>query len=157
MSAVFIAGLAQPALPADKTSIGALVVEKAWARASVVRNGAAYITIRNDGKAVDRLVGVGTPVAKRAELHTVTMRGGIMRMHPLKAIEIHPGEPAVMRPGGNHVMLMGLKQRLVRGQGFPLTLQFEKAGKLTVSVQIMGAGARGMKRGMGHGQHKPTH
>ena len=154
-SALILVALAQPALAADK--IGNLVVEKAWARASVARNGAAYLTVRNDGEAVDRLVGVSAPVAKHAALHTITMQEGVMRMRPLKAIEIHPGEPTVMRPGGNHVMLMGLKQKLLKGQSFPLTLRFEKAGKLTVTVRVMGPGARDMKHGMGHGQKKPTH
>jgi len=154
-SALILVALAQPALAADK--IGNLVVEKAWARASVARNGAAYLTVRNDGKAVDKLIGVSAPVAKLAELHTITMKEGVMRMTPLKAIEINPGEPTVMRPGGNHVMLLGLKQKLLKGQSFPLTLRFEKAGKLTVTVRVMGPGARDMKHGMGHGHKKSTH
>ncbi len=150
LPALFLVALVQPALAAENATIGKLVVETVWARASVVRNGAAYVTIRNDGKTFHKLVGVSTPIAKSAGLHTVTMRDGVMRMHALKAIEIHPGEPAVMQPGGNHIMLMGLKQKLLKGQRFPLTLHFEKAGRLTVTVQVMGPGARGMKHRAGH-------
>lgn len=157
LSALFVATLVQSAMPADKPAIGKLVVEKAWARASVVRNGAAYITIRNDGDAPDRLIGVSTPVARSAGLHTVQMRDGVMRMHALEAIEIHPGEPAVLRPGGSHVMLIGLKRRLSKGGSFPLTLHFERAGRLTVTVRILGPGARGMKHGTTRGKRNPTH
>lgn len=120
-----------------------IVVEQAWARASVTSNGAAYVSVRNTGKATDQLIGIRTPVAKRAELHTHLMDNGIMRMRPLKAIEVNPGAPAVMRPGGDHIMLMGLTHKLKRGQRFPMTLRFAKAGEITVMVRVMGPGASG--------------
>jgi hypothetical protein len=140
-----------------------MVVEQAWARASITSNGAAYVSIRNTGKTTDQLIGVLTPVAKRAELHTHLMDKGIMRMRPLKAIEVSPGAPAVMRPGGDHIMLMGLTHKLKRGERFPITLRFAKAGEVTVMATVAGPGARGPAKGAdeGHGGHggdmKHTH
>jgi copper(I)-binding protein len=132
----------------------AIVVEQAWARASLTANGAAYVSVHNTGMTTDQLIGVRTPVAKRAELHTHLMDKGIMRMRPLKAIELSPGAPAVMRPGGDHIMLMGLKRKLKRGERFPITLRFAKAGEVTVMVTVMGPGARGPAGGDPHKGHK---
>jgi len=146
---------------ADMTKpAGTIVVEQAWARASLTTNGAAYVALRNMGKSTDRLIGILTPVARRAELHTHTMDKGIMRMRPLKAIEVHPGAPAVMRPGGDHIMLMGLTRKLKRGETFPITLRFAHAGEVTVMVTVAGPGASG-PGSAGHKGHgtpkKPTH
>jgi len=140
--------------------VGAIVVEQAWARASLTANGAAYVSLQNTGKSTDHLVSIRTPVANRAELHTHLMDKGIMRMRPLKAIELSPGAPAVMRPGGDHIMLMGLKRKLKEGERFPITLRFAKAGEITVMVTVFGPGASGPD-GDGHSGHsmekKPTH
>lgn len=127
-----------------------LTVSGVWARASAgpARAGAAYLTVANHGKAMDRLVAVATPAAKHASLHTSLMEQGVMKMRPLKAVEVHPGEPAVLRPGGTHIMLMGLKAPLKEGEHFPLTLTFEKAGTVEVTVMIRGVGSMGdMPRG----------
>ncbi|MDH3236846.1 MAG: copper chaperone PCu(A)C [Alphaproteobacteria bacterium] len=147
-------------MPMKSVKVGTIVVEQAWARASLTANGAAYVAFRNIGKSTDRLIGVRTPVANRAELHTHTMDKGIMRMRPLKAIEVHPGAPAVMRPGGDHIMLMGLTRKLKRGETFPITLRFAQAGEVTVMAKVAGPGARG-PGSTGHEGHstpkKPTH
>lgn len=148
------------AMPMKSAKTGAIVVERAWARASLTANGAAYVAFRNMGKTTDRLIGVRTPVAQRAELHTHTMDKGIMRMRPLNAIEVHPGAPAVMRPGGDHIMLMGLTRKLKRGETFPITLRFAHAGEVTVMATVAGPGASG-PNSAGHKGHgapkKPTH
>ena len=147
------------AMSMKAAKVGALVVEQAWARASLTANGAAYVAFRNTGNSTDRLIGIHTPVARRAELHTQTMDKGIMRMRPLKAIEVHPGAPAVMRPGGDHIMLMGLTRKLKRGETFPITLRFAQAGEITVMATVAGPGASGP--GSDHKGHtmpkKPTH
>jgi copper(I)-binding protein len=59
-----------------------------------------------------------------------------MKMRPIEAIEVNLGEPTVLRPGGLHIMLIGLKKPLVAGQTFPLRLRFEKAGELPVEVTV---------------------
>jgi copper(I)-binding protein len=140
------------AMPMKPAKAGSIVAEQAWARASLTNTGAAYLTIRNGGRAPDRLIGVRTPVAGRAGLHTTRMDKGVMRMRPLKAIEIAPGGSAALRPGGDHIMLMGLTRRLKRGAHFPLTLRFAGAGEITVMVTVLGPGARG-PGGTGHQGH----
>ena len=136
--------------------VGSLVVERAWARASVAKNGAAYVTIRNDGKAMDRLVAASSPIAKKVELHTHTMDNGVMRMREIEAVEVHPGAPAVLQPGGNHIMLIGLNRKLTRGDSFPMTLRFAKAGEVTVTVSVMAIAAKGMDRKHGRDMKKPS-
>jgi len=131
------------AMPPKHPRAGAIVVEQAWARASLTANGVAYVSFHNTGKTADRLVGVRSPVARRAELHTHLMDKGIVRMRPLKSIEVPPGAPAVMRPGGDHIMLVGLSRKLKRGERFPITLRFAAAGEVTVMVTVQGPGARG--------------
>lgn len=134
--------------------IGDLEVEQAWARATApsMHTGAAYVIVVNHGKDIDRLVGASTPVARMAQLHTHMMEGSIMKMRSIKGVEVHPGEPTVMRPGGLHIMLMGLNRQLIQGDTFPLTLTFEHAGSVEVTVAVQSIGSRGpMTGGPGHG------
>ena len=145
--AVFLFVVA-PAQARDAHKYGGLIVKDVWSRATPARNGVAYMTIFNHGGGMDRLVAVESDVAKRVELHTHSMKDGVMRMRRISAIEVHPGEPAVLAPGGNHVMLMGLHKSLKEGQTFTVNLVFEKAGKIAVEVAVHKAGA------MGHGSHK---
>ncbi len=139
----------------------AVTVAKAWARASIGKNGAAYFTLVNTGKTSVKLVGVTADVARRAELHTHKMDGDIMRMRPLENIVVPAGASVTLKPGGHHVMLMGLTRKLKEGDSFPLTAVFEKAGKIQISVKIGKIGAAGPMGGMqpmdGHGDHKMTH
>ena len=127
-------------------------VEHAWARATPggAKTAALYMTLVNKGAAEDRLVSVSTPVAARAEVHDSTTENGVMRMRPLAALPVKPGTPTVLKPGGYHVMLTELKQPLVAGQSFALSLTFEKAGTIeaTASVEKVGATAPGAMPGM---------
>lgn len=132
--AVVSAALAQPAQ---------LEVNDAWAGATPgkAENGVAYVTITSP--TADRLVSASTPVAKQAELHTMSMQGMVMKMRQISGVDIPAGQPVTLKPGGEHIMLMGLKQPLREGQSFPLTLDFEKAGPRTVTVTVEKAGAKG--------------
>ena len=135
-------GLATTALAQGTDyKLGSLEILQPWARASLTVNGAAYLELANHGSTLDRLVAVTTPVAARAELHEHQMDGGVMKMRPVDGIDIAPGGTAVLKPGGYHVMLMGLKQPLKAGTHFPLTLTFAKAGKLEIDVTVEAAGA----------------
>ena len=144
------------ALPAaaDAVKAGDVAVYDAWARASAgpARTGAAYVTIQNRG-APDRLIGVDTVVALRADLHTHTMEGGVMKMRAVDSVAIGAGQRISLQPGGRHVMLMGLKAPLKEGETFPMTLKFERAGTVTVTVRVlkpgdMGPGGAGNARPM---------
>ncbi len=124
-------------------SSGDITVESIWARATPpgAKTGAVYLTLANKGAADDRLVGAATPIASMAGLHTETMDNGVMKMRPIASVDIGPGGKAELKPSGIHIMLMGLKHPLKRGQHFALTLKFEHAPPLTVQVQIAKIGA----------------
>ncbi len=155
LSAALLAAalVSNPAAAADYT-LGDLAIHKPWARASIgqAQAGAAYVTVMNKGSLPDRLIAVEGEVANRVELHTHMLEDGVMKMRPVKAIEVAPGEPAVLKPGGLHIMLLGLKAPLVKGQSFPLTLVFEKAGRVEIEVPIGEATA--MEHHMDHKGHK---
>ncbi len=132
---------------------GAVEIDHPWSRATApsAANGAAYFVLSTNGKEEDRLLSASTPVAEKAELHTHLMDNGVMKMRPVNAIEVAPGSPTALAPGGLHVMLLGLKQPLVKGKSFPLTLVFEKAGPTVVQVDVQGAGETAPSHGGGAG------
>ncbi len=131
-------------------------IEAAWARASVGKNGAAYATLINRGHQGDRLIATKSPAARRAEIHTHFMEGNVMKMRRVKyGIALEPGKTVKMMPGGFHVMLMGLHGKLVKGETFPITFVFEKAGEIRVPVRIGDVGAMNPHGSrMNHGDHK---
>jgi copper(I)-binding protein len=88
------------------------------------------------GEKPDALVGVSTPIAATAEMHQSFTQGGVMRMRGVASLPIKPGAMVTFAPGGYHIMLMDLKQPLVAGQSFPLTLKFAHQAPLTVDVQV---------------------
>ncbi|MBI3505441.1 MAG: copper chaperone PCu(A)C [Proteobacteria bacterium] len=135
-AAILLVMAAIPAL-AQQTPIK---VETAWARASAgeARTGSAYLTLHNMGNEPDRLLSVSTPVAGKAELHNHIMVGNVAQMRPVDAIEVSPGSPTVLQPGGLHVMLLDLKAPLKAGQSFPVTLTFARAGKIEATVAVQG-------------------
>ena len=120
-----------------------IAADHVWARASPsgAKTAAVYLTLVNKGAAEDRLVAVSTGVAGKAELHKTTTENGIASMRPVPALDVKPGTTVVFKPGGYHIMLMELKEPLVAGQSFPLSLTFEKAGKMDVTVTVEKAGA----------------
>jgi copper(I)-binding protein len=122
-----------------------LRIDHPFARATPggARNGGVYLSVENRGDQADRLVGVSTPVA-HAELHQMSMDGGVMRMRVVDGVEVKPGGRLTLQPGGYHVMLMDLKRPLQAGDSFPLTLGFEKAGSIEVSVVVEGMAAGAM-------------
>lgn len=120
-----------------------ITVTDAWARASVgMGNGAVFLTVNNAGSNADRLIGASTPAAKIAQLHTHMEEGGVMRMRPIDGIDLPTGCHMQLKPGGMHVMLMGLTAPLKEGESFPLTLKFKEAEPMTVTVG--GVSAMGM-------------
>jgi hypothetical protein len=100
-------------------------------------SGAAYLTIENNGKQIDKLIAASAAIASSTQLHSMAMDGNVMRMREVADIEIQPGTKVMLRPGdGYHIMLLGLKKPLNAGDKFPLTLTFEKIGKVEVSVWV---------------------
>ena len=119
--------------------VGDISISEAHARPTVASqpSGAAYVTLENRGAAADRLVGLSSPVAESAAIHTMTMDGDVMRMREAGALPLAPAATIEMKPGaGYHIMLIGLKKPLLAGDTFALTLNFEKAGRIEVSVAV---------------------
>lgn len=116
----------------------AVAVTQAWSRAMppTAPTGAVYFVLQNPGDKADRLVGVKTPRASKAELHTHVHEGEMMRMKQIESIEVPAAGQVEFKPGSSHVMLFGLSEPLVAGERFPLTLEFERAGDVTVEVSI---------------------
>ena len=134
--------LAGPAT-AQSGSPPAVQAVNVWARATPqgAKTGAAYMTLVNQGQTDDRLIGVATPVAGEAQIHSMSLENGVMMLRPVPGIDVKAGATAMLKPGDYHVMLMDLKQPLIEGSSFPITLTFEKAGKVQVTAKIAGIGA----------------
>ena len=126
---------------AHGASVGDIAIGHPYATPSIpgTSNGAAYLaSIENKGAVADRLVRASTPVAARVELHTMAVDAqGVMRMREVDGIALAPKAKVQMKPGmGLHLMLVGLKEPLKEDASFPMTLEFERAGKVEVTVIV---------------------
>lgn len=145
------------AFVASLTLAGALTAAPAWAQqastenllisggfaratASMMTAGAAFMSIESKAEA-DRLVAFSTPACNRPELHTHINDNGVMQMRQVEAIDVPAGGAAVLQPGGLHLMMIDLTGQLVEGETLELTLVFEKAGEVSLSVPVKSAGA----------------
>ncbi len=138
---------------AQQAATDNLEISGGFARATpeLAKVGAAYLTITSLGTA-DRLVGFTTPACNRPELHTHIDEDGVMRMRQVDAIDVPAGGVAELKPGGLHMMLIDLNGHLVEGETLDLTLVFEEAGEVAVTVPIKALGAMGAGNGcQGHG------
>lgn len=129
---------------AQEAATESLEISDGFARATapMARVGAAFLTIRSLGPA-DRLVGFSTPVCNRPELHTHVADGDVMQMRRVAAIEVPAGGVARLEPGGAHLMMIDLNEQLQEGGLVALTLVFETAGEVAVTVPVLGIGAMG--------------
>ena len=126
---------------AHGANVGDIAVGHPYATPSIAgtTNGAAYLaSIENKGTVADRLVRASTPAAARVELHTMAVDAqGVMRMREIDGIALAPKAKVQMKPGaGLHLMLIGLKEPLKEDASFPMTLEFERAGKVEVKVVV---------------------
>jgi periplasmic copper chaperone A len=131
---------------AEEVKAGDLVITQGWSRATPggAKIGGGYLTIENKGTTADRLIGGSGDFAGKIEVHEMAMNNGVMTMRPLdKGLAIEPGKTVKLAPGGYHLMMFDLKNPLKQGDKVPLTLEFEKAGKVAVSLDVQGVGAQG--------------
>lgn len=138
--------LASSLLAETLGEVGNIVVAEGEARAAgpAARAGAVYLSIINTGMEPDRLLSVESTAGQRVELHTTELENGVARMRPLKdGIPLAPGETVALEQGGDHVMVMGLTPAWNSEARVPLTLVFERAGPVSVSVPLMGAPSGG--------------
>jgi periplasmic copper chaperone A len=142
-----------PAAMAQTGGTSTIAVEQPWARATPAgaMTGAVYMTLTNETKDADRLTAASSDVAAKAQIHEMAVVNGVMKMRQLvNGLAIPAGGSVTLKPGGYHVMLIGLKKQLVAGQTLPLTLTFAKAGNISITVPIQAIGAtQSGKGGMG--------
>ena len=134
---------------AQDPKVGTISIGHPWARATpgAVKNSAAFMVFDNKGSA-DKLIGVTGDIAKDIQIHSMITEAGVMKMREIKSLDIPANGKAELKPGGFHVMLIGLKDGLKEGATLPLKLTFEKAGEVTVQVTAEKPGAQD------HAEHK---
>jgi copper(I)-binding protein len=99
-------------------------------------NSAAYMILDNKGSNPDRLIQARSDVAEAVELHKTEMQGEVMTMQQVEAIDVPAGGQVELKPGGLHIMLIGLKKDLTPGEVIDLVLVFEKAGEIPVKAEV---------------------
>jgi periplasmic copper chaperone A len=121
-----------------------LQIRHPWARATPpgANVAAGYFEIRNNGKQSDRLMSAATPVAKKVEMHVTEHADEVAKMRQLRAFEVPGRERLTLEPNGAHLMLVDLVQPLKKGERFPMTLRFERAGEVEVQFEVQDLGAR---------------
>lgn len=130
---------------AHESSQNGVTAAHPWARATPggTSASAAYLEIRTAAGMEDRLVGASSPAARRTEIHTHVHEGNVMRMRRVEALSIPAGESRVLKPSGDHIMLMDLVAPLKEGETVKITLQFERAGPIEVEATVEPVGAMG--------------
>lgn len=120
-----------------------IAVSDPWARRAPAAhgqgqsaNGAVYMTIANRGAEADAVVSAASDAAGLVELHEVKNEGGVMAMRPLPRLPLPAGGTLELKPGGYHVMLLGLTRPLHAGDTVKVTLTFEKAAPLTIEAAV---------------------
>jgi periplasmic copper chaperone A len=159
MKSVLLAAMlafAAGAASAHDYKAGSLEIQHPWSRATpkgaTVAGG--YLKIVNKGTTPDRLIGGSTVAAPKFEIHEMSMDGGVMKMRPLpKGIEIKPGQTVELKPGGYHLMFVGITAPLEQGKRVKGTLEFEKAGKIEVEYAVEAIGGMPKGHSGGHQGH----
>lgn len=131
---------------ANDYKIGDIEITNVWARATP--NGAkvagGFFTITNNGKEADRLVSVSSELSEKAQIHSMEIKDGVMKMrHQADGIEIPAGKQIELKPGSFHVMFMDINKALNKDDTFKAKLVFEKAGSIDVVFTVAGIGADG--------------
>ena len=123
---------------AHQVTQGDLTLTDLQVRASLGQapNTAGYLTIRNAGHRPDRLLSASCTCAARVELHAHQMRKGVARMVRVRAVAVPSGGEARLAPGGAHLMLFGLKQPVLDGTNVPMTLVFQRAGRVSTNFHV---------------------
>ncbi|MBM3357906.1 MAG: copper chaperone PCu(A)C [Betaproteobacteria bacterium] len=129
-----------------------LGISNAWVRAPVAGQKvvAGYVELTSATAAA--LVGAGSPLAARVEMHATTVEGGVMKMRPVERIELPAKTTVKLAPGGLHLMLVDLSRPLKEGERIPLTLVVAEDGKGKREVRVE-AEVRGALGGKPHQRH----
>jgi len=128
----------QVAQDATNASIGTLIIQDAFTRPTPggATVAVGYMAITNDGAAPDRLVAVTSDMAAKTEIHESKMQNGVMEMRELTdGLVIAPGDTVDLKPGGNHIMFLNIKQPVKVGDIIHATLSFENAGQVQIGFK----------------------
>ena len=144
IAGLVIATLISASAMAADYNIGSLEIMGPWSRATPkgAPTAIGYMTIKNNGTTPDRLIGGSVDFASGFQLHSMTMEDGVSKMRELESVDIGPGQTIVFKPGGSHVMFVGVKQPLSQGQHVKGTLVFEHAGTVQIEYSVEGIGAQ---------------
>lgn len=135
--AVFFAFLLS-ACNKDNADNQTIIIRDAWARTALAGDPSAiYFIVENTSDREDNLLSASTDVAMMTELHKSSMdANGVMKMEPQSSVSIPAGGIVEFKKGGLHIMLMSVSRQLKVGDSVQLTLNFEKAGKITIEVPV---------------------
>tara|TARA_Y100001960_G_C14505699_1_gene743895 strand:- start:322 stop:825 length:504 start_codon:yes stop_codon:yes gene_type:complete len=124
---------------AGDVQVGHITISDPWARYSFAeaKSAAAYMTVKNQSGRMEHLIAVRSSIAQKVELHQTKSQNGILKMSLVNKLDIPAGKTIMLKPGGLHVMFFGLKKPIEEGATFPLTLEFSKAGKVTVMIRVL--------------------
>jgi copper(I)-binding protein len=125
----------------------AIVIDQAWARATPpgAKAGAVYLTLRNNGNESDRLLAVEGDIGDHLAVHSHMMADGMAQMRPMDGVDIPAHGQVEFKPGGYHIMVMGLHSPLIAGQHAKATLILQKAGRLPLDAIVRPIGANGIQ------------
>ena len=143
---MFVLSLAVPPVFAGNH----IEVKEAWAPATAPNapNATAYMVLHNSGDQADELVSAKSPLAKKVSLHKMSMKNGMMKMHPVKSIPVPAHGMTALKSGGYHLMIMGPKKHIADGSMFEVTLTFKNAGEIKVHVPVQKGKKSGRKMDM---------
>jgi len=126
--------------PSVQSGEATIRIDGAWARRALMLDGsgtgAVYAALVNPGRAADALLAAEGDIAKSVEVHETFQDQGMAKMRPVKKIDVPPGRTVELKPGGYHIMLIGLTRDLKPGETVQLTLVFQHAGKIPVTAQV---------------------
>jgi periplasmic copper chaperone A len=132
--------------PAAAVASRGIEIGQPWARAALqVRlQAGGFFVVTNKGALPDRLVAASSPVAEKVEIHAIKVVGADIQMCPRpEGLLVEAGSTLTLKPRGYHLLLSGVATALVVGTRLPVTLTFERAGRIDVELTVEAAGLVG--------------
>ena len=123
-------------LTACDSMSGKMKVTDVYTFETPIKIGAIFMTVKNNTGEDDRIVDFKTDAAQRVELHTMSMNNNMMQMRRVEGYDIAAGAEHALQPGGDHVMVFGLKEQFTTGATYEGIVVFEKAGEVPVTVTV---------------------
>ncbi|MDZ3830457.1 MAG: copper chaperone PCu(A)C [Sphingopyxis sp.] len=126
-------------LLAQLVTAGPLRIDQPWSRQTAPgqKAGGGFLNITNQGRIDDRLIAASSPIANEVQIHRMTVEDGVMKMRQMTdGLALPAGKTVALKPGGYHLMFMGLKRPLELGDNIPVTLRFQRQGAVTVRFKV---------------------